>query len=530
LELKGIRFMSNKSVTMEQLTQIKKKLDVAIKSRAILEEDFKGQSSLLITFINKLSLVSKGMDLELDNRLAQLRSLFKKSAPISDIEQKMAVIAKLLQQQSSTNAKNIHQMHEQFNSAGKNLQNTKGLPDDLRRDLRALLNKTKSTKDALVQYIPLLSQLLEFYDNALKAKSSLPNSTINQTDNAVIDAKVIEKISLCLNDLNLSASHTKELLAIKNKLISSQSNGNALEHFIEIFDVIIADLKEERDSAQSFLSTLSDALSGVQDAVKNTLSTCKDAHNANEKINSKLQKQLSNMTITVENSFSLEQIKIDISDKLSQISNTLEQKIKLENKGQQALSLQLKEMASKVEYLETQSKTYEKKLAEQKQKSYQDALTKLNNRLSFDEYFAKAMVRFHHQPFKMALAVIDIDDFKKINDNYGHTAGDKTLQVIANTLYTNVHEDVFVARYGGEEFVLIYLDIDKEKLVKELNQLNKKVANLPFKFKNNKVSITLSIGVSHTLTTDNIHTVFERADEAMYQAKSQGKNQVIYLS
>jgi len=299
---------------------------------------------------------------------------------------------------------------------------------------------------------------------------------------------------------------------------------------IEIFDVIVTDLKNERDNAQNFLSSLSDALSDVQNSVKSTLSTCKDAHQENKKINTNLQKQIVSMTSTVEKAFSLEQIKLDISDKLDQISNTLERKIKLEKEGQYALTNQLKEMASKVQHLEVQSKTYEKKIAEQKQKSYQDALTKLNNRAAFDEYFAKAMVRFHHKSFKMALAVIDIDDFKKINDTYGHTAGDKTLQVIANTLYTSVDKSVFVARYGGEEFVLIYLSIHKEQLMEELNQLNNKIANLPFKFKNNKVSITLSIGVSHIIDDDNIHTVFERADKAMYQAKAQGKNQVVYLN
>jgi len=159
----------------------------------------------------------------------------------------------------------------------------------------------------------------------------------------------------------------------------------------------------------------------------------------------------------------------------------------------------------------------------------QDALTKLSNRAAFDDYFTQAMVRFHHQPFDLAIAVIDIDDFKSINDNYGHTAGDKTLQVIANTIQKKVSKDVFVARYGGEEFVLIYTNHKKSEFIKELNLLNNDVACLPFKFKNNKVSITLSVGATHVTSEDNIHTAFERADEAMYKAKTQGKNQVIYF-
>ena len=185
-------------------------------------------------------------------------------------------------------------------------------------------------------------------------------------------------------------------------------------------------------------------------------------------------------------------------------------------------------MATKVAILEQQSQQFAKELAEQHRKNMYDALTKLHNRAAFDEYFTLSMVRFHNKPFDLALVVMDIDNFKNINDTYGHTAGDKTLQVIAKTIQKQVSKSGFVARYGGEEFVIIYKHTKKSALVNELNLLNKHIAHLPFKFKNTKVSITLSMGVTHITQGDNIHTAFERADEAMYKAKSQGKNQVIY--
>ena len=128
----------------------------------------------------------------------------------------------------------------------------------------------------------------------------------------------------------------------------------------------------------------------------------------------------------------------------------------------------------------------------------------------------------------MAITVIDLDDFKRINDTYGHTAGDKTLQVIANTLTKVIGEDAFIGRYGGEEFVLIFSGLDKSTVINKLNNLRKKVASLPFTFKNNRVSITLSIGVTLIEKDDNVHSAFERADTALYQAKKDGKNRVIY--
>ena len=90
--------MNDSSIAQKQLVALKRKLDTAIESRSSLEGDFTLQSKMFIQFIGKLSLISKGIDLELDNRLAQLRSLFTKSAPLSDIEGKISVISKLLQQ------------------------------------------------------------------------------------------------------------------------------------------------------------------------------------------------------------------------------------------------------------------------------------------------------------------------------------------------------------------------------------------------------------------------------------------------
>ncbi len=533
--------MNTKTVADNESKVLQKKLNAAIASRASLEEDFKAQSSMLIEFINKLSQVSKGVDIKLDNRLAQLRILLTKSAPISDIELKINEISMLLQQQTTTNKKNISQLHTQFNSAGQSLQKVQGLPNDLRRQLRSLLAETQSTKESITQYAPLISKLLAFYSIALQSKSGdtsalsssldkqVPHEILSSADETpVLNRVLIGKISSCLSKLQLSTQYSKELLEINKNLLKDTTHDDVLLRFIEIFDVIFADLQHERNSAKHFLNSLSETLTTVQYAVKETLSTCKTAQDTNVKINQKLQNQLLDMAGTVKKALSLEQVKVDINGKIINIAKTLEQKTKLELQNQETLSSQLTEMAKKVETLEERSKEFESKLAEQKRKSMQDALTKLSNRAAFDEYFTQAMVAFHHKPFNLAIAVIDIDDFKSINDNYGHTAGDKTLQVIAHTIQKKATKDVFIARYGGEEFVLIYKNHKENELVKELNLLNKSIANLPFKFKNNKVSITLSIGATHITQEDNIHTAFERADEAMYKAKTQGKNRVIY--
>lgn len=540
--------MNDKTAAAEQVTTLKKKLDAAINTRATLEKDFSNQTTLLIKFINKLSQVCKGIDLELDNRLAKLRILLTKPAPISEIEQHINTVSQLLQQHAKNNEHNILLMHVQFHNAGTALQKIKGLPDNLRRKLRALLNENSDTKEALIQYVAIFSELLNFYDGALQAKTDdstndekngllnsapqLVKSKNEPTSNmlsAEISRDVITQFHQILNGLALSDKNTKQLNIIKKELLSEISPEKLLNSFLNTFNIIIDDFYIERKTAEDFLATLCATLATVKDAVKTTLSTSKGSQSKQNKLNEQLQKQISSMTSTLEKATKLTEIKDDINQKLKLIAGTLDKKYHIEQISQEAIENQLNEMTTRVDLLEKQSKSFEKRLHEQQIKSMQDALTKLGNRAAFDEYFAQEMVRFHHKSFELGIVILDLDNFKRINDTYGHTAGDKTLQVIASTLTKRIDEDVFIGRYGGEEFVLIYSGIDKNSLMKELNTLKNHIARLPFKFKNNKVSITTSIGVSHVNKDDNVHQAFERADKALYQAKAQGKNQVVYL-
>ncbi|MDG1815957.1 MAG: GGDEF domain-containing protein, partial [Glaciecola sp.] len=131
--------MSGNSTVDREIAALKRKLDVAIESRSAIDDEFKLQSTLFTEFIIKLSQASKGTDLSLDNKLAKLRVLFTKSAPIADVEKLVKEISLLLQKFSLKKEQEIALLQSEFNLAGQALQKVNGLPDDLRRKLRALL-------------------------------------------------------------------------------------------------------------------------------------------------------------------------------------------------------------------------------------------------------------------------------------------------------------------------------------------------------------------------------------------------------
>jgi diguanylate cyclase (GGDEF)-like protein len=157
-----------------------------------------------------------------------------------------------------------------------------------------------------------------------------------------------------------------------------------------------------------------------------------------------------------------------------------------------------------------------------------DELTGLYNRrylLQLLEEETKLNSRFQ-QPF--CIAILDLDYFKKINDNYGHNAGDEVLKTFAHTLQTNIRNVDHCGRYGGEEFLVIirYNEICETKVLAE--RILKAVQQLSFPTISLTLDLTLSIGISDYKKGEDIHKTIYRADQALYQAKSNGRNQVVY--
>jgi diguanylate cyclase (GGDEF)-like protein len=543
--------MGENTVADKTISHLKLKLDTAISARSELEEEFSAQSALLTSFIGKLSQACKGIDKLLDNKLANLRSSLKKSTSFADLEKEVRTISVLLQQHSVQNDKNIKKMNEQLQTSGASLQKVKKLPAVDQKQLKKLINNIQDSKDSLIQYVPLMSEFIVFYEAALKVNDLPPKGGLLGANNAISVDKInkvdvaddkralnpveqtaskelLERFSSILNTLVMSEKHKVDINKIKSSLNDKISNHVLMTKCLNVFDLIIEDLKEERSTAKIFLSTLSETLATVQASVSSTIKSTSESNVKHDKINKELHEKINEMSQGINGANSLTDMKVDVNEKLLKIAKTLEKKTKLEEEQRQALQNKLNTMSAQVKQLELQSQNFEKRMQEQQAKSLQDALTKLGNRAAFDEYFAKEIVRFHHKKFDLAITVIDLDDFKRINDTYGHTAGDKTLQVIANTLKKVIGNDAFIGRYGGEEFVIVFSGIDKITVMNRLNILRKKVASLPFTFKNNRVSITLSIGVSLVQKDDNVHSAFERADTALYQAKKDGKNRVIY--
>lgn len=157
-----------------------------------------------------------------------------------------------------------------------------------------------------------------------------------------------------------------------------------------------------------------------------------------------------------------------------------------------------------------------------------DPLTDLYNHKTFHEYLGWLIEHQQNNPFPMQLAVLDIDNFKKVNDQYGHWVGDIVLKQVAAVMLEHIGSDDFAARYGGEEFVIILTAKPLEDSRRIMERILAGIADMPVTEMENK-SVTVSIGMHDYDGTDSKSSTFQQADDALYEAKKTGKNKIVIL-
>lgn len=156
-----------------------------------------------------------------------------------------------------------------------------------------------------------------------------------------------------------------------------------------------------------------------------------------------------------------------------------------------------------------------------------DYLTKLYNRGYWEENLIQEFKRLQRYSHQSTLLMCDIDHFKKINDTYGHTAGDLVIQKIADAVRLNLRETDIAGRYGGEEYAVLLVDTSVEQAMHFAERLRQAVEHMVVMYNDMPLKVTLSLGLAEFNGSMKQHTHWiEAADKALYQSKVGGRNQV----
>jgi diguanylate cyclase len=156
-----------------------------------------------------------------------------------------------------------------------------------------------------------------------------------------------------------------------------------------------------------------------------------------------------------------------------------------------------------------------------------DQLTGVLNRRGMDDAFSTEIARYRRSGELLSVALLDIDNFKSLNDQHGHAAGDSALKHLAGVVKRTVRPTDIVTRMGGEEFVVILPNTNLDEAVTTMSRLQRALTKEYFLGNNQKLLITFSAGVALFQTDDDVSSILLRADQAMYLAKKSGKNRVM---
>lgn len=511
------------------------------------------ERSELGNFICKLMQACRGVDRELDNRMARLKTLFDKQADVEEMNLEIKNIEAQLTRYSQIENQMLLSLREQTKSQAQDISKNVLLPGKIRRQAKELLSV--ETPYTIGEHQQLIFRLLDIYQIALKNLIDIANGPeinaepreisklikdkktfihINEHDRLVslshLDPSVLtqihDELQRMITELDFNGPAGEKLAAIRRRLLVGVDWQDLPALCLEIVTLIIEGARYERSQSFAFVSLMGDKLQLTQDDLATVQLNVHTLAEADKQQNKLLVEAINAAKGSLKNSQTLQEIQTQMPQHIALMEHAVTARQAHEQTELELLT-RLKQLNERLLQAEQEAEEYKNRLNRQQQRLQVDTLTQLNNRSALDERLALEYKRWLRYQSPLCLAIVDVDHFKRINDTYGHLAGDKALKVIARAISTALRESDFVARFGGEEFVVLLPGINANTMELPLEKIRNVVKSIPFRFKDERLSISISVGATLFRTGDRITDAFERADRALYEAKNAGRDRII---
>ncbi len=368
---------------------------------------------------------------------------------------------------------------------------------------------------------------------ALLINEALPQQTSKERTSGSCPEFTINEILLqLLERLDLSADLQQDMESLQLRLegdVPEAEWPQILSSFASLISILRDRANREKREIEEFLAQLTMRLMELDDHIQSMESDRVDSYKNGRELNISVENHVRKIETGMHDAVDLDQLKSLVRQRLDNIGQHMDKFREFEEKRNDISEHRIKELNSRLQSMEKESIDLKKKVVEERKQTLMDSLTGVANRMSYDERIEQEYVHWKRYQAPLSMIVIDIDYFKKINDNYGHMAGDKVLQTLAKLVQKNIRETDLLTRYGGEEFVIIMPDTDQKAAMGVAEKLRVETENCAFHYRDTRVDITISCGITEfkDKNKDNPETVFERADVALYKAKDAGRNRCI---
>lgn len=329
-----------------------------------------------------------------------------------------------------------------------------------------------------------------------------------------------------LDDLSLPERHKAQALNMRERV----ARGLNWYELIPVLDDLAVLMLAITDSGQhefeTYLQQLNERLEGFQSHLHEASAGHADNSSAARELDTQLREHVDGLQSSVQGAADVDSLKHILENRLEGLLVTMDEHKHERDRREQELAGRLQGLSERVANMEQEALGYREHLEEQRQKALLDPLTGLPNRAAWSERVEREIREWQAHGGHLAMAILDLDHFKRINDSYGHLAGDKVLKIVADQLRKRLRGDDFIARFGGEEFVLLMPQTSPATAAQVAEELRAVVEACPFHFKGERVVITTSIGLGAFRSGERGDQVLKRADAALYRAKELGRNRV----
>ncbi|WP_018954678.1 GGDEF domain-containing protein [Thioalkalivibrio sulfidiphilus] len=285
--------------------------------------------------------------------------------------------------------------------------------------------------------------------------------------------------------------------------------------------------QRERHELESFLKEITDRLGEFDAFLTGQNSDMDAARQEGVSLETRIQGEVRELQTGMAQAGSLDELRAMVSLRLDAIGEHVRSFREADERRAEDYRTRAERMRARIVQLEHEAQGLRRTMEDERKQALIDQLTGVPNRQAFDERLAQEYSRWKRFKTPLALIMWDVDRFKRINDSYGHKAGDKVIRAVAQKLKERIRETDMVARYGGEEFVMLLTGASGQDALAIAEKMRTEIAELGFHFRGERVPITISAGIALFAEGDTPETAFDNADRALYEAKNSGRNRCV---
>lgn len=503
----------------------KTKYQKLLEEHELNQQNSEDEQELLCKTIVRLSLATKGLDKQLDPHLDKIRKQLKSGVKSVNLRVALDEFSNaLLKLEDARHEEKLADATLLFEFLITHFPHQKSALQLIQEQCN---NSTfKDPRDLFAA----LSKIIEFLPSVTSGESDTYPTSTSSVYSGIDTEAVVEQLLKLLETVEIPKefeSQAEELTKRFKQSCTFDSLQIVISDCISLLQAVKKHQQLEHKEMAVFLSNLTEQLNELGLAATGANVAAQIAAKKRNLLDQSVSAQMVDLQKSSETATSLEPLKKLINTRLLSIAREIQEHAKNEDLQRQETEKQLNTLTHKLASLDAESKELKNKLIIAHGMAMRDPLTGLPNRLAYDENVSIEIARWKRYHTPLTMVVWDIDFFKKINDTYGHKAGDKTLIIIANLLTEHCRETDFVARLGGEEFIMLLPNTDGESALILANKIRNIIEKTGFNSGGNRIKITLSCGLSQFNQDDSGESVFERADQALYKAKAEGRNQCV---